>query len=231
MPTNETAPSKDARRVLLRTSTAIQSISALSFSAFLVLHLAAPLSAAFGLDASQTMLLAREYYQTAAIEPVLVWGSLIAHVSSNLVRRTILGGPSSLRRLSWHSITGYILVPLVAAHAWTHRILPAKRGISPSLLSYQYVSYSLFKYPITSWVAYGAITLASSYHAISGLRSIVSRGRKAAVLPQSMSGLAGSAALVGGVGLGLVRLASEGSDVPLWLGKRYLQVLQEAYLQ
>lgn len=231
MPTNESAPSKDTRRTLLRATTAVQSISALSFSAFLVLHLAAPLGAAVGLDASQIMLLTREYYQTAALEPILVWGSLVAHVLSSFVRRTLLGGPWSIRRVSWHSITGYLLVPLVAAHAWTHRILPAKRGISPSLLSYQYVSYSLLKYPITSWIAYGVITLASGYHAVSGFRCIVSRGRKAAVLRQSMSGLAGSAALVGGVGLGLVRLASEGSDVPLWLGKRYLQVLQEAYLE
>lgn len=215
---------KSNKSRLLKLATQLQDISAVGFSAFLVLHLAAPIGAAIGLDASQIMLLTREYYQTDLLEPILVWGSLTAHVASGIARRAVIGPP---KKPSLHSLTGFLLVPAVAAHAWIHRILPAKRGISPSFLSYQYVSFSLASYPITSWVAYTFLSLAGTYHAISGARAIASGRRKAARLPDGVAGQAGFAAVAGSLGLGLVNLASQ--DVPLWLGKRYLDVLQEAH--
>ncbi|KAL7007348.1 hypothetical protein EMMF5_003187 [Cystobasidiomycetes sp. EMM_F5] len=212
-------------------ATKLQSASALTFTAFLTLHLAAPLSAAVGLDASETMILTREYYQTSAIEPVLVWGSIIVHIVSGSIRRAILlGPPKSLRHLSWHSITGFLLMPLVAYHAWSHRLLPRKMAISPSLLSYQYVSYSLYKHPVTSWLGYTALTAAAIYHTAAGLRSIVAARPKASRMPQHKALQSGYAALAAGVGVGLVNLARSGSDVPLWLGKRYDQILEKLYV-
>ena len=209
---------------LLKLATRVQDISDIGFSAFLVLHLAAPIGAAVGLDASQIMLLTREYYQTDLLEPILVWGSLVAHIASSVARRAILGPP---KNPSLHSLTGFLLVPAVAAHAWIHRILPAKRGVSPTFLSYQFTSYSLAIYPITRWVAYAFLSLAGTYHAISGARAIVSGRRKVARLPAGIAGQAGFAAVAGSLGIGLVSLA--GQDVPLWLGKRYLEILQETH--
>lgn len=214
-------------------ATRVQSASALSFTAFLALHLAAPIGAAVGLDASGIMLLTREYYQSGLLEPLLVWGSLAAHVTSSILRRAILGPPK--KRPSWHSLTGFLLVPVVAGHSWSHRILPAKKGVSPSLLSYQFVSYSLAKYPVTSWLSYGILTLATTYHAAGGLRMILSDlpqlsvRRKAARLPDNKAAQAGYAGVVGGVGIGLFNLARISGDVPAWLGRRYAEVLQSAY--
>ncbi|KAK9894679.1 hypothetical protein P389DRAFT_133463, partial [Cystobasidium minutum MCA 4210] len=120
------------------------------------------------------MLLTREYYQTPLLEPILVWGSLGAHIASSVVRRAILGIP---KRPSLHSATGWILVPLTLGHAITHRILPAWKGISPSLLSYQYVSHALVESPYTSMAIYGAMILAIVQHGIAGIRAIAS-GRR-----------------------------------------------------
>ncbi|CAD6574172.1 MAG: hypothetical protein CYPHOPRED_005313 [Cyphobasidiales sp. Tagirdzhanova-0007] len=212
---------------VLNLATRVQSASALSFSAFLALHLAAPLAAALGADASGVMLLTREYYQTSLIEPILVWGSLAAHVLSGLTRRALLG--SKTKRFSLHSIAGFVLIPVALGHSFTHRILPARKGISPSLLSYQFVSYSLFVYPFTSWTGYGVLILAASYHATGGLRTILSGRKKAARLPDSNAGQAGYAAAVGALGLGLVNLAFEGKEVPLWLARRYAEVVKAAY--
>ncbi|GAA6000986.1 hypothetical protein JCM10207_007360 [Rhodosporidiobolus poonsookiae] len=75
----------------------VQNVSAASFSVFSILHLASPLSALLPSRpqylssaenrASGVQLLAREVYQTAWGEPVLVWGSLGAHVLSGVALR------------------------------------------------------------------------------------------------------------------------------------------------
>lgn len=210
---------------VLDLATRVQSISALSFSAFLAMHLAAPLAAALQLDANGVMLLTREYYQTSLLEPVLVWGSLGLHLLSSATRRILLGPP---KKPSAHSLTGYLLVPLIAAHSVTHRIFPARRGLSPSLLSYSFVSYSLAAYPVLSWLSYGVLSILTGYHSITGLRKVLSGRRKAAVLPDN-TWKASYALLLSGLGLGIANLASEGADVPIWLGKRYAELLREMY--
>ncbi|GAA96014.1 hypothetical protein E5Q_02674 [Mixia osmundae IAM 14324] len=69
--------------------------------------------------------------------------------------------------------TGYLLVPIVAIHSLTHRVWPASskapyKGLSPSLLSYNFVSYSLQNYTISSIVGYGSLILLATYHFTSG---------------------------------------------------------------
>lgn len=216
------------RRVLLKVSTRVQTVSAITFSGFLVLHFAAPIGAGLGLDASNIMLLTREYYQTPVLEPTLVWGSLGAHIASSVIRRALLGVP---KKPSLHSVTGWLLVPMTLAHAFTHRILPAWKGISPSLLSYQYVSHALVESPYTSMVIYGTMVFAIVQHGIAGIRAIASGRRKAARLPEGGLAATGYAMLIGSVGLGLANLKKEGSEVPLWLAKRYLEVWDTVYMR
>lgn len=233
--------SRNHRNTILRVATSIQSISAIGFSAFLAMHLAAPLASALGLDASNVMLLTREYYQTSLSEPILVWGSLVAHIASSIVRRVTINlrytsSPSKeegkARRPpppSIHSLAGYALVPLVIGHSLSHRIIPARRGLSPSLLSYSYVSYALSEYRFTSWFSYLALSVLATYHAAGGIRMMASSRRRAARLPDTVAAKGGWAVLLGGLGVGIVRLASEAKDVPLWLGKRYAEVLRASY--
>lgn len=75
----------------------VQKASAATFSVFAVVHLAAPLSALLPSKpayfrsaenrANGVALLGREVYQTEWTEPVLVWGSLTAHVVSGVALR------------------------------------------------------------------------------------------------------------------------------------------------
>lgn len=227
--TNDASPKKnDLKRVVLKLSTSVQTISAVTFSGFVVLHLAAPIGAGLGLDASGIMLLTREYYQTPLLEPIVVWGSLGAHIASSIVRRAILGVP---KRPSLHSVTGWLLVPMTLAHAFTHRLLPAWKGISPALLSYQYVSHALIESPIVSMAIYGTMALAIVHHGIAGARALVSGRRKTARLPEGGLAATGYAMLIGSLGLGLINLKKEGSEVPLWLAKRYMQVWDTVYMR
>ena len=84
------------RASVLRIATQAQNISAATLGSVLIVHMAAPVVASLargsvGLDmANQTLLLGREYYQQALLEPVLVWGSLCVHLISSAIRRTIL---------------------------------------------------------------------------------------------------------------------------------------------
>ncbi|GAA5833319.1 hypothetical protein JCM11251_005202 [Rhodosporidiobolus azoricus] len=75
----------------------VQNGSAISFSVFSVLHLASPLSALLPSKpqylssaenrASGVQLLARELYQGEWSEPILIWGSLGAHIASGITLR------------------------------------------------------------------------------------------------------------------------------------------------
>ncbi|GAA5874251.1 hypothetical protein JCM3774_000920 [Rhodotorula dairenensis] len=75
----------------------VQRASAATFSIFAIVHLAAPLSALLPSKpaylrsaenrANGVALLGREVYQTEWTEPVLVWGSLTAHVLSGVALR------------------------------------------------------------------------------------------------------------------------------------------------
>lgn len=120
-------------------------------------------------------------------------------------------------------MSGWLLVPVVAFHAWIHRLRPAKAGVSPSLLSYQYVVYALQRQPIVSWAAYGVLAVAGSYHALAGWRRILSRDKRPARL-QTPVWRAGFAAVVSSLGLGLARLHAE-SPIPNWLAARYEPLL------
>ncbi|PKI82605.1 hypothetical protein MVES_003380 [Malassezia vespertilionis] len=73
------------RRWLLRGATLVQTGTALTLGSVFIVHLAAPVVAALGgaanIDwANQTLLLGREYYQNALLEPIVVYGAFGAHV-------------------------------------------------------------------------------------------------------------------------------------------------------
>ena len=228
MPQNE-AENQSWQSYAIHIATWLQSGSALTFSAFLAMHLASPVAAVFGVDANTVLLLTREYYQTSLLEPALVFGSLGVHLLSGAVRRLLLVGRPKWKALSWHSVAGFALVPIVGGHVYTHRLFPFRLGLSPSLLSYQYTSYILHNNPISSWVTYGLISVIMSYHGTSGLRRILSSRTKAATLPRRSSARYGCVCLVSGLGLGLAALSREGAHVPMWLGKRYSEMLSQMY--
>ncbi|KAL8278471.1 hypothetical protein RQP46_009161 [Phenoliferia psychrophenolica] len=149
-------------------------------------------------------------------------------------------GPFTLTHLA-----GYIMIPMTLNHAFLHRILPSSpsppiSSLSPTLFSYSYVAYALSapSHRTKSAIAYSALVVVAGYHAISGIRRLIDpmaprglkpkrakdgEGRIGAVKRRGWQGV-----YLGGVmavGLGLVRLASEGKGVPEWIGRKYEVVL------
>lgn len=134
--------------------------------------------------------------------------------------------------LNLHAWTGYLLVPLVLGHVLTHRIVPSRTAstsgggpISPSFLSYAFVSRNLVLNPISAWTGYLSLVVLATYHAATGARVIASGGRNKARLPDANAKVAWAAA-VGAVGIGLVRLRLDGRDLPAFLVKQYDVVLR-----
>lgn len=126
------------------------------------------------------MILGRELYQSPIGEKsLLAAGSL--HISSGILKRIIASKRRnwtlpSWKSLSWHSISGIALVPLVVAHAGTHRWYPAYMSLSPAFIDYGFVVRALQKQPVLSYLGYASILVAGAYHWFAGTRKIMSRG-------------------------------------------------------
>lgn len=147
-----------------------------------------------------------------------------------------------------HHITGYALLPFALHHSWLHRLLPATsappyNSLSPTLISYALVGYSLstHSYIITalSALSYGAILSLGSFHALSGVRRLIDptapiglKGRRTQEVgaPLREKWKLSWVLLMGCAGVGLARLALEGHTVPKWLGKKYDVLLRNGFL-
>lgn len=155
---------------------------------------------------------------------------------------------SYLSLIPFHQLTGYLLLPLAIHHSWTHRLIPSDptppiSGLSPTLFSYSFVSYSLSSLSsarFLSALSYTAITVLGGYHALSGLRRIAypmaprglkprarieGRGVMEEVSRRSWQGA--YAVLLVGVGIGVGKIAT--NAVPAWLGRRYEDVLRVGF--
>lgn len=81
--------------------TVTQNASAVTFAGLLVIHLSAPIiGGTIGGEAGASgwMLIGRELYQGAWTEKVVVFGSVIVHVSSGVLRRGALAWQTGQRR-------------------------------------------------------------------------------------------------------------------------------------
>lgn len=122
--------------------------------------------------------LARVVYHHPLVEPVLIYLPLSVHIVSSLLRRRLY--PRSFPpKPNSHSITGFLLTPLVLLHILVHRIVPLSArppisSLSPSELDLSYVGYAVSKWPWISTVTYGALVALGTWHAVGGL-AIVGR--------------------------------------------------------
>lgn len=142
---------------------------------------------------------------------------------------------------TFQRIAGYILIPLTLSHARLHRLLPSSASapissLSPTLFSYSFVSWSLspsspFRRRLLSTISYSALVSLAVYHALVGIRiytdskaprSLRSKDNRPPVWSGSYGGVVVAA------GIGLARLAAEGGQVPLWMGRKYEAVWARA---
>jgi hypothetical protein len=165
-------------------------------------------------------LLGREYYHP--LEPALIYGSISLHLVASLLRRLHLSSRKPFRPTA-HQAAGYILIPFLTLHLWTHRILPSSpeppiNALSPAELGYGFVSHGLRTWPVVSWTTYTALIASGVYHAVFGVPKIISWLRSqpsnATLATPRKQGrrirLPGIfVALVSVLGIGLARLHSE----------------------
>ncbi|KAL1746734.1 hypothetical protein HDZ31DRAFT_33601 [Schizophyllum fasciatum] len=143
---------------------------------FLLVHLAAPISANFGGSslASNVMLLGREYYQTAMGEKLLVLGPLAAHGLSAIAKRALSPADRPPRPLSSPlTISGIAAAAFLTIHYQTHRVLPAVEAapilaVGPAELDYEFVKTGLARWPALNGALYAGLTAAVVMHAVDG---------------------------------------------------------------
>lgn len=197
---------RHARGAWLRAATLAQSASAATIGSVLIVHLAAPVAASLGgADmANQTMLLGREYYQSALLEPVLVWGALGVHLVAALVRRQCLPrAPRCAWRDArwWHRLAGLALAPVLLLHVVTNRLVPSRsaapmRELSPAELDMSYVSVGFAHYPRVSWLVYTWLCVCGAVHLVGGVPKLQRRHARTAY--GMGAGIALAALLLGG---------------------------------
>lgn len=117
--------------------------------------------------------LSRVAYQHPLLEPLLIYSSVGVHLLSSILRRQLY--PRSLcPKPTSHSISGFLLTPLLVLHVAVHRILPSSSrppisSLSPSELDLSYVGYAVRSWPWSSAVTYGALTALAVWHVVGGL--------------------------------------------------------------
>ncbi|KAF8881939.1 hypothetical protein CPB84DRAFT_1791361 [Gymnopilus junonius] len=155
--------------------------SAPFITTFLLIHLSSPAIANLGGSSlsSSTMLLGREYYQTALSEPFLVLGPIAVHAFSGILKR-LLSPPGRPPRRFTHllSLTGYAaFLFFLPVHYLTHRAYPtintlAIDNVGPAELDYEFVKTGLRSWPVRSWFLYGGLVLSVTLHLVDGMTII-----------------------------------------------------------
>ncbi|THU81976.1 hypothetical protein K435DRAFT_844542, partial [Dendrothele bispora CBS 962.96] len=196
-------PGRSLRQRLLPYLTKASHISAPFISTFLLVHLTAPAIANVGGSglSSMTMILGREYYQTAIGEPWLVFTPLAIHAMSGVVRRVLLVLPRLWRGItnpdsdptkntaSYHwlsssftplTLSAYPLLFLFPIHFAIHRILPMTpsppiHSLGPAELDFNFVAHGLKTWPIRSWLMYGALIGCATVHAVEGSKVLMQK--------------------------------------------------------
>lgn len=181
-------PTKSYRDYIIPGLTTAMHATAPFISVFVIIHLAAPVSANFGGSsaASKLMLLGREYYQTPFGETFLLAGPIAIHYLSGITKRlispslsrapsaSVTNTPRPLKSLL--SITAYattlVLLPI---HFLVHRQYPTSleapiSAVGPAELDWEFVKYGLSQWPVRNWLLYGGLVTCVLLHAVEGGR-------------------------------------------------------------
>jgi hypothetical protein len=147
-------------------------------------------------------------------------------------------------RFDLHQLAGHILIPIVAIHALTNRVVPALdskppiNNLSPSELDYTFAGYGLKKWPITNWTIYGLLITCGAWHVLAGSRKLLAwiqgkrRAADTAQIPGGRSGFEGDdkpvvtlktawVVLVSLLLVGLGRIQMDSEGISSFTAKRY----------
>ncbi|KAH8816817.1 hypothetical protein F5884DRAFT_665220 [Xylogone sp. PMI_703] len=235
----------------------VQKYSSYTFAVFASLHLTntsiIPLITRSVPASEPYLLLTRPFYQSAFFEPIVVILPITAHVLSGLALRVrrrnqtlVRYGAANIsiaKRLqmhlkvwppvSWTSVSGYILTPLVLGHAYVNRFLPWLYEGGSSSVGLAYVSHGFAKHPAISYAAYGAIVGFGAGHFIWGMSRWMGwlptgKDKKAKRRWWTLHGVSALlTALWMAGGLGVI---ANGGKAEGWEGKGYDQLLSKVPL-
>ncbi|PBP20202.1 N2,N2-dimethylguanosine tRNA methyltransferase [Diplocarpon rosae] len=173
--------------------TRLQKYSSYAFTVFASFHITntslIPLITRSVPASESYLLLTRPYYQSFPLEPLLVILPIATHILSGLALRihrrnanlARFGGahlsPSErLRRglkiwpkLSWSSLSGYALTPLVLGHAFVNRLLPWVYEGGSSSVGLGFVSHGFAKHPVAAWIGYAGLVGVGTGHFVWGI--------------------------------------------------------------
>jgi hypothetical protein len=228
--------------------TRLQRYSSYIFGIYTTLHIAntsiIPLMTG-SVSASETyLLLTRPYYQSFPFEPLLVTLPITTHIlaglalrihrrNANLARYGASNLPISKRfdsrlkiwpAVSWSSLSGYVLAPMVLSHAFVNRILPWIYEGGSSGVGLGFVSHGFARHPFVAWGSYVALIGIGAGHFVWGIArwngwTPVGNDKKAKRRWWAINGIAASVtALWMAGGLGVV---ARGGLSDGWIGKGY----------
>lgn len=166
----------------------IQRYSSYTFSVFAAFHITntslIPLLTRSVPASDPYLLLTRPYYQSWPLaEPLIIIGSLTAHIGSGIALRlhrrrqdvTNYGADerSWRRRIAWPKVSGtsklgYLLMPAVLVHAWINRVIPVNVSGGSSTVGLGYVAHGFAKHPVVANVGYAFLVGVGVWHFVWG---------------------------------------------------------------
>lgn len=199
------------------------------------------------------LLLTRPYYQSFPLESLLVGLPIAIHVTAgialrlhkrnfNLQRYGAISLPVSTRlekrlkvwpSISWISLTGYLMIPLIGSHALINRILPWLYEGGSSSVGLGYVAHIFAKHPFLAYFNYSAMIGLVSGHFSWGFCRwnkliIAGNSQKARRRRWSINIVSAFIALAwisGGFGI-----VARGGHAIGWVGNLYNELLQHLWL-
>lgn len=180
-------------RNLVKYLTRMQKYSSITFTVFIGLHLTntsvIPLLTQSIPSSDVYLLLSRPYYQSFPLELILVVLPIALHVTAGLGLRihqrnvnlqrygaSLLPIKTRLKKklkiwphISWISISGYLLVPLILQHTLVNRILPLVYEGGNSGVGLGYVAHSFARHPILAAASYTMIISVAAGHFCWGI--------------------------------------------------------------
>jgi hypothetical protein len=236
---------------IVRAVTRLQKYSSYAFTIYASLHITntsiIPLITRSVPASESYLLLTRPYYQSTLLEPLLITIPITTHIlaglvlrihrrNANLARYGVSNVPISKRfqqrlkvwpTMSWSSMSGYILAPLVLGHAAVNRTLPWIYEGGSSGVGLGYVSHGFAKHPALAWTGYAALVGVAAGHFVWGMarwQNLVPMGhdKKSKRRWWTINGLS---AILAGIwmvgGLGIIGMGGKGEG---WVGRGYDEI-------
>ncbi|KAI7902989.1 uncharacterized protein BX663DRAFT_509119 [Cokeromyces recurvatus] len=164
--------------------TKVQNISAIAFSTFTVVHVSQLLAANVGgVQLSNRMLmLGRPFYQDQHIEGLVITGAAVTHAMAGmgkwLIRYYWRTPNNNNSTYSLHSLSGYLLIPLMGLHYILVRNLPKHYYGDSSFIDFGYVAWGLQNRPLFTSILHVGLIMTSTYHIMNGFKYLINGNKK-----------------------------------------------------